>query len=76
MLVEIGGGRKTSNDKIDPSCGLYLNKKINDKINVGEPIIEIFGNNKNKIDSVEKIFDNIIFISNEKNNEEKQIIYE
>ena len=76
LLVEIGGGRKTSNDKIDPSCGLYLNKKLNDKINVGEPIIEIFGNNKNKIDSVEKIFDNIIFISNEKNNEEKQIIYE
>ena len=36
----------------------------------------LIGNNKNKIDSVEKIFDNIIFISNEKNNEEKQIIYE
>ena len=76
LLVEIGGGRKTTNDKIDPSCGLHLNKKINDKIDVGEPIIEIFGNNKNKIDSVEKIFDNIIFISTEKNNEEKQIIYE
>ena len=76
MLVEIWWGRKSSNDKIDPSCGLHVNKKLNDKINIGEPILEIFGNNKNKIDSVEKIFDNIIFISNEKNNEEKQIIYE
>tara|TARA_Y100000768_G_scaffold113681_1_gene83829 strand:- start:614 stop:1897 length:1284 start_codon:yes stop_codon:yes gene_type:complete len=76
LLLEIGGGRKTTNDKIDPSCGLHINKKLNDKIDIGEPIIEIFGNNKNKIDSVEKIFDNIIFISNKKNKDKRPIIYE
>ena len=76
LLLEIGGGRKTSQDKIDPTCGLSINKKIGDKIHLGEPIIEIFGNKKNKIDSVEKIFENIIFISDSKKLNKISTIYE
>ena len=27
ILLEIGGGRKTSTDKIDPTCGFNIYKK-------------------------------------------------
>ena len=76
LLLEIGGGRKTTKDKIDPSCGLYINKKLGDKIDLGEPIIEIFGSKKNKIDSVGKIFEDIIFISDQKKMNKIPTIYE
>ncbi len=76
LLLEIGGGRKTSKDKIDPSCGLYIYKKINDILYFGDPIIKIFGNNKNKIDSVVKTFDNIILIRDKKNKINIPTIYE
>ena len=31
MLLELGGGRKTRIDKIDPTCGLSMNKKLSQK---------------------------------------------
>jgi pyrimidine-nucleoside phosphorylase len=36
--VNIGAGRKTKEEKIDPSAGLILYKKIGDKVNKGEPL--------------------------------------
>ena len=76
MLLEIGGGRKTTKDKIDPSCGLRINKKLGDKVDYKEPIIEIFGAKKDKIESVKKMFDDIIFISNINMSKKILTIYE
>ena len=76
MLLEIGGGRKTTKDKIDPSCGLRINKKLGDKVDYKEPIIEIFGAKKDKIESVKKMFDDIIFISNINMSKKMLTIYE
>ena len=76
MLLEIGGGRKNTKDKIDASCGLRINKKLGDKVDYKEPIIEIFGAKKDKIESVKKMFDDIIFISNINMSKKILTIYE
>ena len=75
ILLEIGGGRKTSKDKIDPSCGFYIYKKINQHVEKDEPIIKIFGSNLNKIQKIEKMIENVIFIDELKNNK-KTLLYE
>ncbi len=75
-LLEIGGGRKTSLDKIDPTCGLYIRKKINQKVEINEPIIEIFGSNKSKIEIAKKMLNNTISICDKERNKENKIIYE
>jgi pyrimidine-nucleoside phosphorylase len=76
ILLEIGGGRKTSLDKIDPTCGLRIRKKINQKAEINEPIIEIFGSNKSKIEIAKKMLDKTILICNDKLKKEDKIIYE
>ena len=76
ILLEIGGGRKTSLDKIDPTCGFYINKKLNQKVELNEPIIEIFGSNKSKIEIAKKMLTKTILICDKKNKQESEIIYE
>ena len=76
ILLEIGGGRKTSKDKIDPSCGLHIYKKLNQYVEKNEPIIKIFGSNLNKIQRIEKMIENVIFIGELKKNNKMTLIYE
>ena len=40
--VDLGGGRKSKNDKIDFSVGYILRKKVGDKIKKGESLIDIY----------------------------------
>ncbi len=42
LIVELGGGRKKADDKIDYSVGLGFLKKIGDKVEKGEPLGEVF----------------------------------
>ncbi len=42
LIVELGGGRKRAEDKIDYSVGLGFLKKIGDKVKEGEPLGEVF----------------------------------
>ena len=76
ILLEIGGGRKTSKDKIDPSCGLHIYKKLTQYVEKNEPIIKIFGSNLNKIQRIEKMIENVIFIGDLINNKKMTLIYE
>ena len=76
MLVELGGGRKTTKDKLDSTCGFHIYKKLNQKIDLNEPIVEIFGSNQQKIENAKKMFDNVIFIKNTKHEKECLTIYE
>ena len=41
-VVQLGGGRIQKNDKIDYSTGIRFHKKIGDSVNKGEPLMEIF----------------------------------
>ncbi len=76
ILLEIGGGRKTSSDKIDPTCGLYINKKLNQKVELNEPVLEIFGSNQSKIEIAGNTLAETISICDKKNKQETEIIYE
>jgi len=42
LLVELGGGRRQKEDKIDSSCGFKIYKKKGDYVNKGEPLVEVF----------------------------------
>lgn len=39
--VELGGGRKAKNDKIDHRVGILLKVKVGDKVETGQPLLEL-----------------------------------
>jgi len=52
----LGAGRKTSEDKIDHSAGLVINKKTGDYITPDEPVAIIHYNDESKIKEAEEVF--------------------
>ncbi len=60
--VELGAGRLTKEDKIDPKAGIIFYPKIGDKIKKGELIAEIFTDKREKLKLVkEKILSALSF---------------
>lgn len=45
----LGGGRRSKEDVIDLSVGVYLNKKVGEKCKAGECIATLYGNDDRKI---------------------------
>lgn len=45
VSVLLGAGRRQVTDRIDPSAGIILFKKIGDAVQAGEPLLEIHTNN-------------------------------
>lgn len=45
----LGAGRTRTEDKIDPSCGILLHKKVADHVVKGEPLATIYYNNDLKL---------------------------
>ena len=66
FALELGAGRKTKEDKIEPKAGIIFNYKIGDSIKKGDVIAEIFSDNKNKINLVEDNFLNTLAFSKSK----------
>ena len=52
--LELGAGRLTKEDKIDPKAGIIFNSKIGNKINKGDVIAMIHTDNKKVIDKVKQ----------------------
>lgn len=75
--VALGGGRRKTSDKVDMGVGLILQKKIGDKVEKGEVILEILHHKKQE-DTVEEIMTSLkkdIKISPTKPKKQK-LIYE
>ncbi|MBL7713825.1 MAG: thymidine phosphorylase [Bdellovibrionales bacterium] len=55
LVVELGGGRKTMTDPIDPGVGILFHKKLGASIKAGEPIATVYlpENGKNSITSAQ-----------------------
>lgn len=72
--MKLGAGRETKDDQIDPDVGIVLNKKVGDKIEVGETLATIY-NNKNDIQS---IIDDVVeaFVITKKEVKKQSIILE
>ncbi|MCX8650663.1 pyrimidine-nucleoside phosphorylase [Gilliamella sp. B2776] len=70
--MQLGAGRATKEDIIDPAVGIMLHKKVGDKVAEGEALLTIHANT-DKIDAIkQKLYDNITISDNAI---EPQLIY-
>ncbi len=64
--LELGAGRKTKEDVIDPKAGIIVYKKIGDVVEKGEVIAELFSDSKKKLALAEGKYLSAVKISKEK----------
>lgn len=64
--VELGAGRRTKEDVIDPAAGIVLNKKIGDPVKKAETIATGFTNKKQVMDTVAETILQAVSVGNEK----------
>jgi len=64
--LELGAGRLTMTDKIDPKAGIIFYPKIGDKIKKGDVVAEIFTDKEEKVDEVKRKILSAVKISNKK----------
>lgn len=74
VACSLGAGRIKKEDKIDYSVGIVLNKKVSDKIIKGDILGYIHSNDKEKLIVAKKEVINIIKISNEKVEKDRNIL--
>lgn len=75
ICVNLGGGRKTKEDKIDYSAGIILRKKTGDWVEEGEVIACLYTNKGGEIPAAEEDFLNAVEFSKKKP-QEQLLIYE
>lgn len=71
--LELGAGRETKEDIIDPKAGIIFYPKLGDKINKGDLIAELHTDRKNKLDSAIERIEKTVKLSKEKVRKEKLI---
>ena len=71
--LELGAGRLTKEDVIDPKAGIIFKPKIGTKVKKGEVISRLFTDNKKAIESVKARLLNSVEISREKTSGQKLI---
>jgi pyrimidine-nucleoside phosphorylase len=64
--LELGAGRKTKTDIIDPKAGIIFYKKIGDLIKKGEPFCELHSETESKIKLAEQMISESIKFSSKK----------
>ncbi len=64
--LELGAGRMTKKDKIDPGAGIFFKPKIGNRVTKGEEIAILFTNKKEKIDEIKKTVLNAMQFSSKK----------
>ena len=62
--LELGAGRLTKEDVIDPKAGLIFYPKVGDKINKGDKLVKLFTDREDKIDSAKESINSAISLSN------------
>ncbi len=56
-IIELGGGRRLSSDKIDPWVGLADLKRVGAKLRAGDPLVTIHANDKAKAAIAKKLIE-------------------
>ena len=64
--IDLGAGRITKDDKIDPKAGIIFNYKIGDTINKGVVLAELYSDSKSGLDNAKKRITDSIKISKSK----------
>ncbi|MCX6150539.1 MAG: thymidine phosphorylase [Ignavibacteriales bacterium] len=66
ISLELGAGRLTKEDKIDPKAGIIFNLKIGDKVKPGDVIAELHTDKERVVNELKKRLYSIISFSDEK----------
>ncbi len=69
-----GAGRATKEDQIDLSAGIYINKKVGDKVIKGDALASVYGMDRDKIVKGAKEAEKAFIISEEKPEKKKLIL--
>ena len=64
-VVHLGGGRLQKKDVLDPTAGVVFHNKIGDFVNTGEPLLEYFCSDKDKINGCKLYFNQAIQIQSQ-----------
>jgi pyrimidine-nucleoside phosphorylase len=62
-VIELGGGRRNMEDKVDPSVGFVITAKPGDRVAKGETLATVYARNKSDLDVGRAILDEAITIS-------------
>ncbi len=62
--LELGAGRKTKEDKIDPKAGIIMKVKIGDFVKKGDTVADLYSSSKGKIKIAKEMFTNILTFDN------------
>ncbi|MGA1839317.1 MAG: thymidine phosphorylase [bacterium] len=66
LILDMGGGRKTKDDKIDNLVGLKFFKKIGKNVSRGEDLVEIHAQNENQLNETMDQMESLIKIGPDK----------
>ncbi|TNE70963.1 thymidine phosphorylase [bacterium] len=61
--LELGAGRKKKEDRIDPTAGIVLEKKVGDRVSKGETIFRFYTNRPEALDTVHELIAKAVTIS-------------
>ena len=64
--VELGCGRRSRSDILDPTAGIEFLAKIGDSVKVGDPLLRCFNSNENKMKSALNYLTDSVAIGKEK----------
>lgn len=64
--IELGCGRKKTTDMVDPTAGIQFYKKIGDKVNRGDTLLNFFNSENSKLNPAEKLLKDSIQIGEER----------
>jgi thymidine phosphorylase len=52
--VELGAGRQRKEDKVDPAVGFVFHKKVGDRVELKEPLVQVHYNDEAKAERVKE----------------------
>lgn len=63
LLIDLGGGRKTKEDKIDPFVGFKFHKKVGDAVQKGESLVTVYCRPGSDVSSFQKMAQGVFRLS-------------
>ncbi|MEX2464057.1 MAG: thymidine phosphorylase [Balneolaceae bacterium] len=75
ISLELGAGRKSKDDDVDPQAGFILHKKIGEPIGKGETFATLYTNKERAVDNAVENLQSAITIGEQVKNREKSITH-
>jgi pyrimidine-nucleoside phosphorylase len=73
--LELGAGRKTKEDEIEPVAGIKLHHKVGDRVEAGETFVTGYTNDKTLAESSKEYLEDAFTIGSEKPKSEAMVTH-